>query len=258
MFFALTGTLSYQQRKPITHRQEYSMKLIIAILSFAFLTPVSTAQNVREAIQNMNQIATGKAQLERDIRELGQFGDKIELLKLMYDHKDQTRANTIKETLLLDMMREVRQSEAKADQARREIAQSSAEVRTDNRELRRDRRDSNEWRDKDDRDDRKDTKRDRRNRRDDKRDLRDDIRDYQAYIERAEDQREILEEMKLVHLRFSYFRRESANEKKVLIYRFRKYMEEDIEATRRELAEDHRERREDRRERHDDRQERRE
>lgn len=233
------------------------MRLITMIVMLTVLAPLASAQNMREAVQNMAQIQAGREQLARDIREFEEFNDKIELLKLMYDHKEQNRANVIKETLLLDMMREVRQSEKKVDSARREVAQSSAEVRTDNREIRRDRRDSDD-RSGDRRDDKKDMARDRANRRDDKRDRRDDIRDLEAQIERAEEQREILEDMKLVHLKFSYFQRENARRKKDLIVRFQKTLIEDIEATRRELGEDHREQGEDRRERRDDRNERKE
>ncbi len=233
------------------------MKLLITAVTLAFLAPLASAQNVREFAQNTTQIKAGREMLARDIRELGEFDDKIELLKLMYDHKNQDRANVIKETLLLDMMREVRHSEEKAEQARREIAQSSAELRTDNREIRRDRRDSND-RNRDHRDDQKDMARDKANRRDDRRDRRDDIRDFEAQIERAEKQKEILEEMKLVHLKFSYFNRKSATIKKELIWDFRRIMVEDIAATKRELGEDKREQGEDRRERRDDRNERKE
>jgi hypothetical protein len=231
------------------------MKSKLFVVIVVFLSPFVSAQNVREAAQNTAQIQEGRQMLARDVRELEEFDDKIELLTLMFDSKNQDRANVIKETLLLDMMKEVRQSGVKAKQARIEIAQSSAEVRSDNREVRRDRNDSADG-GRDRRDDKKDLARDKMNQRDDRRDRRDDIRDFEAQVERAEKQKEVLDNLKMAHLKFGYFSRENAMAKKVLIQQFRKTMVEDIEATRRELGEDKREQGEDRRERRDDRHER--
>ncbi|WP_109097431.1 hypothetical protein [Aquimarina sp. AU58] len=213
------------------------------------------AQNVKEAIQNTKQIAEGKRNLERDIKELGALQLKIIAFKKAFDTHDPSKTNMLKQDIITDMIREVKQSEAKAKQARIEIAQSSAEIRSDRREIRKDRDDSNRGR-YDRRDDQRDMARDQANKRDDKRDRRDDIRDFKAQIARAEHQALILKKLKIFNFSFDPEMIEKSIANKKLIQEFVQSLNEDIIATKRELAEDNRERHEDRRERHDDRNER--
>lgn len=213
------------------------------------------AQNAKEAIQNTQQIVEGKKMLERDVKELKQFKAKIGLFNAAFDAKNSEEANTLKKSIITDMIREVEQSGVKAKKARKEIAQSSAEVRSDRRENRRNREDSKHGR-YDRRDDQRDMARDRANTRDDMRDRRDDIRDFELQIQRAETQAEILKKLKVYNFSFKDTDFETSLVNKKLISDFVDSMHQDIEATKRELAEDNRERREDRRERVDDRNER--
>ncbi len=227
------------------------MKLSIKIIILVFFSHSFTyAQNAKEAIQNTKQIITGKKMLERDIKELQAFKIKLQLFNDAFEIKDIEKVASLKSSILLDMIREVEQSGEKAKMARREIAQSSAELRSDRRENRRNKEDSKKSR-YDRRDDQKDEARDRANTRDDRRDKRDDKRDFQQQIDRAEQQATILKALKTFNFSFD----ESLANKK-LITDFLATLQQDIEATKRELAEDKREQREDRRERRDDQNER--
>ena len=150
-------------------------KLLIILMTF---TVTSTAQNVKEAVQNTNQIVEGKKNLERDTKELAALKAKIAIFNTAYSGKDAPETNRLKADIVSDMVREVAQSGEKAQKARRELAQSGAEVRSDRRENRRNREDSKHGR-FDGTDDDKDAARDRANTRDDRRDRRDDKRDLE-------------------------------------------------------------------------------
>ncbi|WP_152538595.1 hypothetical protein [Aquimarina macrocephali] len=225
------------------------------ILALLLISSGVNAQNAKEAIQNTRQIVEGKRNLERDIKELKALQLKIVAFKKAFDIHDPSKTNMLKQDIITDMIREVKQSEAKAKQARMEIAQSSAEIRSDRREIRKDRDDSNRGR-YDRRDDQKDLVRDQANKRDDKRDRRDDIRDFRAQITRAEYQASLLKELKSFNFSFDPDMIEKSIANKKLIQEFVQSLNEDIMSTKRELVEDNRERREDRRERYDDRNER--
>lgn len=232
------------------------MKHFIKILILVFCThTIAQAQNAKEAIQNTKQIITGKKMLERDIKELHAFKSKVQLFTISFEAKDTKEVASLTSSILLDMTREVEQSCKKAKMARKEIAQSSAEVRSDRRENRRNREDSERTR-YDNHDDQKDEARDRANTRDDRRDKRDDKRDFQQQIHRAEQQTRILKTLKTFNFSFDESNFDKALANKKLIADFLTILQQDIEATKRELAEDKREQREDRRERRDDQNER--
>ena len=213
------------------------------------------AQNVKEAIQNSQQIAEGKKNLERDMKELEAFKIKVSALQAAFDTNNMDKTNELKVDLVKDMMREVGQSKEKAVKAQKEINQSSQEVRSERREIRRDKDDSDYGR-YDRNDDEKDLARDRANARDDRRDRRDDIRDFQAQIDRAERQGKILATLKDYNFNGDNNTKEQAIMNKKMIEEFQGLLQQDIAATQRELNEDVRESREDRRERRDDRNER--
>lgn len=230
------------------------MKLTIKLVLIALVLSTSLqAQNAKEAIQNTKQIQEGKKNLERDIKELNAFNEKLKLFSTSFDNKDELSVNELKAEIVSDMVREVKQSEVKAKKARQEIAQSSAEIRSDRREIRQNKEDSKRGR-YDRKDDKRDMARDQANKRDDKRDRRDDVRDFEQQIERAKLQATILKKLKAYN--FSFSDSETALLNKKLILDFVATLNQDIEATKRELAEDQRERREDSRERRDDRTER--
>lgn len=227
-----------------------AIKSVALILLFSNMI---IAQNAKEAIQNTKQIVEGKKKLERDTKELIAFKLKITAFNKAFDSKNSVKSEELKADILTDMIREVKQSEVKAKKARLEIAQSSAEIRSDRREIRDNHEDSKRGR-FDRRDDKRDMARDQANKHDDKRDRRDDIVDFKAQIARAEQQVTVLKKLKTYN--FSFENMESANANKKLISDFINSMEQDIVATKRELAEDNRERLEDSRERRDDRNER--
>ncbi|WP_160114668.1 hypothetical protein [Aquimarina sp. AU474] len=232
------------------------MKIIKRLLVLALLISCSAnAQNAKEAIQNTKQITEGRRNLERDTKELQEIKLKITLFKKAFDEQNSVKTNALKQDIITDMYREVGQSQVKGKQARIEIAQSSAEIRSDRREVRRNRDDTNNSR-YDRHDDKRDMARDQVNKRDDQRDRRDDIRDFEAQIARAERQASILKTLKTFNFSFDSEMLKKSILHKKLIHEFVKILEDDIEATKRELAEDNRERREDRRERFDDRNER--
>ncbi len=232
------------------------MKTKIIISLFAALFCVSLqSQNVKEAIQNTKQIAEGKKNLERDVKELESFKVKIAALNSAFESRNPEKSNELKASIVQDMVREVGQSGEKAKKARLEIAQSSSEVRSERREIRSDKDDS-DWSRYDRRDDERDLARDKANARDDRRDRRDDIRDFQQQIDRAERQAAILEKLKDYQFGFEVSAMEKAIAQKALLKDFENSLQQDVAATQHELGEDVRESREDRRERRDDRNER--
>ncbi|NAS11484.1 hypothetical protein [Poritiphilus flavus] len=231
-------------------RPKYILSIFVLSLCFNL-----QGQNVKEAIQNSKQIAEGKKNLERDIKELEAFKAKLAVLDTAFETRNSERSNEVKANIVKDMIREVGQSGEKAKKARKEIAQSSAEVRSERREIREDREDSDHG-GYDRRDDERDLARDKANARDDRRDRRDDIRDFQGQIDRAEKQASILEKLKEYSFSFEDADMEKAVAQKALLLEFKTSLEQDVEATKRELNEDIRESREDRRERRDDRNER--
>ncbi len=232
------------------------MKRIVRIVVLVlFVVPPLQAQNAKEAMQNTKQIVEGKEALQRDMKELEAFKRKLTTFNSAFNGKNVKDVNTIKMQIVADMAREVQQSNIKAKNARRELSQSSAEVRSDRREIRRNKNDSDRGR-YDRKDDDRDMARDRANSRDDRRDRRDDVRDLEQQIERAKRQEIIFNKVNQYSFGFGKSEMSMAETNKKLILEFVSLLNEDVEATKRELAEDNRERREDRRERRDDRQER--
>ena len=234
------------------------LTILIAVISLCFLfTSTLSAQNLKEGIQNTTQIIEGKKNLKRDSAELKSFQAKIHTFNNYFTNKNSHLANELKADIVSDMIREVAQSSIKADKARREIAQSSAEIRSDNRELKRDRKDKRRSH-KDRLDDNRDLARDRADKRDDKRDRRDDVRDYENQLHRFERQSHILKTIRAYNFAFNTNNLKLAQANKVLLNEFAQTLHADLAATKRELKEDKKERREDRRERRDDKNERKE
>ncbi|MEL6674943.1 MAG: hypothetical protein AAFR61_22235 [Bacteroidota bacterium] len=228
--------------------------LLLGVIHLSmFAQPV---RNLKEAGDNQKAINLGKAQLERDIAELAAMKNKIFGMETGFGGLKLAEVQSFQKELILDMSREVKQSEEKIAQAKREVAQSGAEQRSSAREVGRSRRDRVN-RDGDLGEGR-DLRDDRRDRNDDRRDARDDKMDLQQRIALASRQKQILNSFKA----FNFSLEPSAKEKAVanirLAKEFMEIMEKDIAATKRELAEDHAEKREDRRERGEDRREKRE
>lgn len=229
-------------------------KLMIVAIAVLVSTSIQ-AQNTREAIQNTKQILTGKKMLERDVKELADFSAKVTTFTRFYNARKTAEANRLKASLVKDMVREVRQSEAKAKKARREVNQSTREVISERKEISDNKKDSRRTT-YDRRDDKRDMARDRANLRDDKRDRRDDVRDLKQQIVRAERQAKILKGLQSYNFAFGENDLLKARIYKKMITDFEETMKADVAATRIELQEDRREAKEDRRERRDDRNER--
>ena len=229
---------------------KHPIKFITLAICFSI---TANAQNIKEAVQNTKQIQEGKRNLERDIKELHNFTTKLDLFDSAFNNKEAGEVNKLKASLVIDMIREVKQSGEKAKKARLEVAQSSSEIRSDRREIRDNKEDSKRGR-FDRRDDKRDNARDQANKRDDQRDRRDDIGDLKQQIARAERQTSILKAIKDYH--FNFDNQDASIENKNFVLAFAASMKQDIEATKTELAEDMREQREDSRERRDDRNER--
>tara|TARA_R110002051_G_scaffold275909_1_gene336852 strand:- start:7600 stop:8241 length:642 start_codon:yes stop_codon:yes gene_type:complete len=211
------------------------MKTIKYILYASVHIASSTimAQNIKEAVQDHNQIKIDKELLSRDIAELETFKSQTSNYKINPANKPQ---------LINNMEREIEQTKAKLARANVEVVQSTREVGTDRREKRKNRRKY-----EGSTDDLKDMTRDRVNTRDDKRDKRDDERDLSELQNRLENQIILLGSFK------------SSNTTQITVLeKFMLTMSADINETKEELAEDKGEVREDRRERRDDRRERRE
>lgn len=234
-------------------------KYTICLFAFLFSTAYSFAQvarNSTEQISNKQEVATSKAQLDRDLKELADFKAHARQFELAVNQADLFKANTQLRLLTADMLREINQSEAKikADQA--EVAKSQAEVSSNRWEIGRNRADARrtKW---DRRDDVQDQARDRANQADDRRDLNDDQADRNEQMFRLQRQKDIYQ----VFVALNLSDRSNLTKAKTnihLLTEFEQSMEADIAETREELGEDRTETSEDRRERRDDRKERRE
>lgn len=236
-------------------KQTFLFLTVIALFCFGN-TFGQVRQNVKEAVQNQNQIRKGTSELQRDKGELIEFKYKITRLEAAFEDKDPETASIIKKDLVYAMKREIEQNANKVRVARAEVRQSQQEVNSNRRELRSDRQDLRSA-DGDRRDDVRDYVRDRADQADDKRDLRDDVRDSHKVGVIMMKQRKILDEIR----DFQYSnetKREKALEVLSLLNQFAEMMKKDVQQTTSELSEDRAEKREDARERKDDRRERRE
>lgn len=230
--------------------------IILFVVLFPFSSKAQTLRNVQEAGSNNKALKVGQAQLERDIAELAAFKTNVKGLEIAFGNKNLAKVQVLKKDIVLDMYREINQSEQKVAQAKQEVAQSNAETRSSTREVRRSRMDR-ATRDGDIGDGR-DLRDDRRDKRDDQRDAVDDRMDLDKRIALAARQKQIMNTLEA----FSFSVEPSAKKKAVVNVRmmneFIELMEKDIAATKIELAEDQAEKREDRRERFEDRREKRE
>ncbi len=230
------------------------MKLnrLIPLVAGILCIQVLTAQNVREFIQNEQQLFSNSAMLQRDTEELASFRTLAQEFQLTLDQGRYKKAEKLAKKLSASMNREIEQTRQKLAFARREVGQSRTEQGTNIRENRRNRSGFSGRAD-----DVRDMARDRRDTRDDRRDTRDDILDAAEIQNRYDNQQTLYERLNMV----SYSRITpdvKQNIKEGIIRTFIKTMEADLNETKEELREDRGERREDRRERRDDRRERRE
>ncbi|MEJ1221890.1 hypothetical protein [Sediminicola sp. 1XM1-17] len=213
---------------------------------------VLTAQNVKEALQDHQQIHVDKSTLARDEAEIEAFEMHGNSLKLAISSRDIPNAKKHHAVLLNSMSREINQTEVKISRAKREVVQSSQEIATDRRENRRNRRQY-----VGSKDDHRDIARDRRDMRDDKRDKKDDVLDLKELEARLVHQKSLFQSLQ--NVAFSDLNKVIKLElHKNIIQKFFLTMKADLAETKEELREDKRELSEDRRERRDDRRERRE
>lgn len=234
---------------------KYILTFIILLLGVQLNAQVR--RDRAEKIITKSEIATSKDQLQQDIIELEKFRTNINQLQAAWKSGNKNKIETLQEKLLVDMKREIRQSQLKTKASQREVNRSEREIknsRKDQLESRRDmasRHDSRLDDIKDLRDDRRDTKDDLRDLNDDKRDLATQSNRYktqieiknnyatQVYVKNAPANNEISIKIKLLHL-------------------FAQTLEDDIVATKKEISEDKTELIEDRHELYEDRRERRE
>lgn len=224
------------------------LSLILPVYTASMAQP---ARNRAERTGDREQVAVGKAQLERDSQELETFKSKLLEFESAWEKGDNARISILKNDLINDMKREISQGEAKKRQDVREVAGSKSEVRSERREVRTDRRRVAAPGHRPG--ERAELAADRIDRADDRKDLSDDRRDYANQAVLLARQKEILSKLE----NFTFSREAGMAEKavgnKALIKEFAATMEADIAFTRKELLEDRGEIREDRRETRDDR-----
>ncbi|MEL7339247.1 MAG: hypothetical protein AAGM67_02085 [Bacteroidota bacterium] len=227
--------------------------LLVAFLTVSQLATAQVRRNAVEASQNQKAIAANKAQLERDLEELATFKDRVKALENAFVNKDAAKVASLKASLLVDMSREINQSEAKIAQDKREVSQSRTEANSSQRELNRSRVD----RATPDNDlgDRRDVRDDRRDRMDDQRDAQDDRDDLNRQVVRTKRQKEIYALIQAFNFSFEPTLAQKAKTNIALLQEFSATMETDIAATKAEINEDKREAAEDGRERREDRRE---
>jgi len=221
--------------------------IIVATISVTTLN----AQNGRERIQNNVQVSQSKQALERDMKELGAFKQKIALFETAVNETNIEALADLQEEFIADMEREVDQLRSKKSAARREISQSSREVASERRELQDNREDSeNGWGDY--QDDQDDMARDRANKMDDQKDRMDDIKDALTLDKILENSEKVLAGFSSLDVNMIQDNPELMSKLSSLPGQFQKLLEADIQNTKKELEEDMKEKSEDRRETRDD------
>ncbi|WP_442267556.1 hypothetical protein ACSIGC_07760 [Tenacibaculum sp. ZS6-P6] len=223
---------------------------IIMVAFFSLTCSLTNAQNFKdkkEKLDNKYAIATGKKQLQKDIRQLEAFEKKIIAFEDAFINHNTKLVKTLKIDILSDMKREIKQSERKIEQDRIELKQSKTELRNSKREFNRSKRDVLRRNSVKNRREFRDEKRDKN---DDRRDLIDDKRDLKTQIARTERQKEIYNKIKA----FNFLAKRASGKRKLmtnskLLNEFAKTMQADITSTKKELKEDYKEMNEDKRER---------
>lgn len=226
-------------------------KLITA--TFALLMSLSMmselqAQVVRNGVersQDRNQIANGKATIERDAAELKQFASYQQGLDAALGNGNFKNAKAFQMKLVNAMEREIQQGQAKINQSKREVNQSRSELNSSRREVRNTRGTGRPVATADDRGDK----------RDDRRDLNDDKNDRNEQIARNNRQKEILGTFRAIQINGAKDLA-SIRAKRGLLEEFEQTMRRDMNENREELMEDKGELREDRRETREDRRQR--
>ncbi|MEL6133883.1 MAG: hypothetical protein AAFR59_11020 [Bacteroidota bacterium] len=232
---------------------KHTLCLLLAVGLLASLADAQVRRNSMEARQNQQAMSANKAQLDRDEKELKEFTAKLTQFEMAFRTKNVAQVADLKKRLLLDMQREIQQSENKIAQDRREVSQSQSEKAASSRELNRSRYDrATPDRDKGDA---RDVRDDRRDKKGDRRDVADDRNDLSRQIARTNRQKEIYTKLQAFTFSFEPSVQEKAIAYKALLQEFSATMEKDIVATKAEIQEDKVEALEDSRERREDKRE---
>jgi hypothetical protein len=194
-----------------------------------------TARNKSEAATDNRQIVAGRAQLQRDSRELAEFEGFVRSLEDAREDRMAKRYNDANAHIRLAMKREI-------EQARKKAAQSKGEVRQSRRESKGEKMEANTT----------GNSRDFAQAIDDKRDLRDDRRDWRARADVLRDMERVAQQSTALDADIVPGKRDALVRNDGLAHEFLSLMREDWARTQAELGEDRRERREDRRERRTD------
>lgn len=221
-----------------------ALALIMTLGMFASVEAQAVRNNVERA-QDHNQIQRDKATIDRDRSEIKQFKAYQAGLYSAVDNGKPAVAKGFHTKLVAAMEQEIKQGKAKIAHAQREVNQSTAEVRSERRDLRNTRGTGRPLATADD----------RRDKRDDKADLRDDKADRAELKARNARQTEILGIFRAVKVNgpndFAAIRA-----KRNLLEEFEQTMIRDMGENWEELREDREELREDRRETREDRRQR--
>jgi hypothetical protein len=207
----------------------------IVLSMWPAVASTQTARNTREAATDNRQIVAGRAQLQRDSRELSEFEGLVRSLEDARQDRMAKRYRDANALIRVAMKREI-------EQARKKASQSKGEVRQSRREASGERMEANA----------NGNARDFAQAIDDRRDLRDDRRDWRARAEVLRDMERVASQASALDDEIAPGKRDALARNDGLAHEFLSLMREDWARTQSELGEDRAERREDRRERRTD------
>jgi hypothetical protein len=208
----------------------------IVLLAWPAVAGTQATRNAREAVADNRQIVAGRAQLQRDSRELAEFEGFVRSLEDAREDRMAKRYRDANTLIRTAMKREIEQARKKAGQAKHEVRQDRSEYRGERMEAHAG-----------------GVGRDFVQAADDRRDLRDDRRDWRARAEVLRDMERVASQASALDDEIAPGKREALSRNDGLAHEFLSLMREDWARTQSELGEDRRERGEDRRERRDDR-----
>lgn len=212
---------------------------ITLVMSLSALADPVT--NTVERVQDRTQIATGKAGVVDARRDVDRLSDLIMIWDDQRKAGNEVGQKDTERMIAAELRRDLAETAIKEDQADREVAQSSREVRSSRREK--------NWEPGHRPDDRRDL-------RDDRRDRRDDIRDEARMDELLKEKTAIAKDLRALQIKIDTRAIDELTGEAEMSRLFNQYLvlsREEVAMGVRELNEDKREIREDRRETREDR-----
>jgi hypothetical protein len=207
---------------------------VIAIIIFSSNISFSQITEPEKELDDVEaEIKKDESQFEIDKKELAQFKEKFKSFTIAFEEQNRDLTNALKNELLLEMKRELIQSELKIEQDKEEYKQSKKEYKLAKKRTKISKEDYQMS--ENDEADKKAYQSDIEAENQDKDKLKDNKKDYKAQKDRLDEQEKIFNELdEFVFIFSPEYKRENKKHKE-LIVEFIESMEEDLEAAKENL-----------------------